>query len=89
MKLIYYIRLRELMARHGMSKYDIANIIGKSYRQTSKMLHREVSPESGKPYVFDIIEAAQIVMHFRRLGEDVTIDNLFFNQAVSNENKIA
>lgn len=87
LKLIYYVKLRELMARYGLTKNDIAKIIGMTYRQTSKILHRETSPVSGKPYVFDIIEATKIVLYFRQLGEDgISMDSLFFDDTLSNEN---
>jgi hypothetical protein len=53
------------MADYELDKQDIANIIGKTYRQTSKILHREISQNSGKPYVFDMREAVKIVVYFR------------------------
>lgn len=112
MKKIYSEKLRELMARHLVDKKDIANIIGKSYRQTSKILHRELS-HTGKPFVFDIVEASKIVLFFRnkeytlwvsknpnatelerkqaqdRIAREVTLDGIFFEDMLSNENKSA
>jgi hypothetical protein len=86
-KKIYYAKLRELMAKYLLDKNDIAVIIGKSYRQTSKILHREIS-SAGNPFVFDINEGYKLVMHFRNLGEcKLTFDELFFNDMLSNENK--
>lgn len=89
MKKIYYVRLRELMAKHLLDKKDVAMIIGKTYRQTSKILHREISTSSGRPYVFDMVEAVKLVKHFRGLGEDISLDELFFADMLSIENKTA
>ncbi len=65
MKRIYYRELRKLMADYALDKSDIASIISKTLRQTSRILHRELSPKTGKPYVFDLCEAAKIVTYFR------------------------
>lgn len=85
MKNIYYKKLRELMAKHLLNKNDIADIINKSYRQTLKILKHEISEVSGKPYEFNLSEAAALKKHFQDLGEDVTIDELFFEDVFSNE----
>lgn len=89
MKKIYYKRLRELMAKHLLDKQDISKIIGKSYRQTSKILHNEISGLTGKPFVFDIREAVKLVTHFRNLGEVITIDELFFDDVISIEDSVS
>lgn len=65
MKRIYYRELRKLMADYALDKSDIAKIIGKTLRQTSRILHRELSPRTGKPYIFDLSEAVKIVVYFR------------------------
>ena len=85
MKNIYYKKLRELMAKHLLDKTDIAKIIGKSYRQTLKILKHEASEITGVPYVFNLAEAAALKKHFQDLGENVTIDELFFEDMLSNE----
>lgn len=91
MKKVYYTKLRELMAKHLMNKTDVAKIIGKTYRQTLKKLHKETSGASGKPFIFDSVEIALLIKHFRNLGEDkLTVEELFpelfFNPMFSNEN---
>lgn len=87
LKNIYYKKLRELMAKYLLDKKDIAEIIGKSYRQTLKILKHEVSEASGEPFEFSLTEAVILTKHFRQLGEtDITIDTLFFNDVFSNEN---
>lgn len=71
------------MARHCMDKKDISTIVKKTYRQTSKILACEKSKATGKPYVFDIQEAVEIVKHFRNLGENITLDEIFFDDVFS------
>jgi hypothetical protein len=66
MKRIYYRELRKLMADYALDKSDIAKIIGKTPRQTSRILHRELSPKTGKPYIFDLCEAVNLVAYFRK-----------------------
>ena len=75
---VYFSNLTQLMARHGISKTDIADIIKISYRQTLKKLSKEVR--------FDIDEAKKIVEFFRAKGEDkITVDVIFFDEPFSNE----
>lgn len=83
MRNIYYSKLRELMAKHLMDKQDIAKIIGKSYRQTSKILHGEFSTHSQKPYIFDINEACKITKVFKDKGENITVEDLFYDEVLS------
>lgn len=86
-KNIYYIKIRELMAKHLLDKTDIAEIIGKSYRQTLKILKHEISESSGEPFVFSLPEAIILTKHFRELGEtNLTMEELFFDDVFSNEN---
>jgi hypothetical protein len=78
------------MVTYDTSKNDISVIIGKSYRQTQKILHGELSKMTGKPYVFDIAEAAAIVKYFREKGaKGLTANELFFDPMLSNESKPA
>lgn len=79
---VYYSNLRQLMAKYGLNKGDIAAIIGKSYRQTLKKLNREKS-QSGKVSRFDIEEAKKIVEYFKGMGEPVTADDIFFDNVVT------
>jgi 3-keto-L-gulonate-6-phosphate decarboxylase len=88
MKVVHYPYLMQLMAKYGLNKCDIAKIIGKSYRQTIKKLNKETS-KLGKETTFDIEEAAKIVSFFKEKGEEVSVDIIFFNGMVSNENKTA
>lgn len=88
MKSLYYSYLRQLMAKYGLNKGDISKLIGKSYRQTIKKLNREKS-DSGKTVLFDVNEAGRVVAYFKSKGENVNIDMLFFDEAVSNEDKSA
>lgn len=94
MKKIYYEKIRMLMGKYILDKKDIALIVDKSYRQTSKILHHEISKETEKPYMFSIDEVVNLVLYFRELGEkDLTIEvllkELFFNDVLSNETKSA
>jgi hypothetical protein len=84
-KSIYYSLLRQLMAKYGLNKGDIAILIEKSYRQTIKKLNREESVK-GKPALFDVNEGGKVAAFFKSKGENVTIDMLFFDDVVSNEN---
>jgi DNA-binding XRE family transcriptional regulator len=83
-KSLYYSYLRQLMAKYGLNKGDIAKLIGKSYRQTIKKLNREAS-DAGKVVLFDVNEAGKVAAFFKSKGENVTIDMLFFDNVVSNE----
>jgi DNA-binding XRE family transcriptional regulator len=84
-KTVHYRSLRQLMAKHGLNKGDIASIIGKSYRQTLKKMNKEKS-KSGKIAKFDIDEAEKVVRFFQAKDEKVTVDYIFFDQPFSNEN---
>ena len=77
------------MAKHLLNKSDIAKIVGKSYRQTLKILRHEASEITGVPYMPNLAEAIAIKKHFQELGEDVTIDELFFEDVFPNENTTA
>jgi DNA-binding XRE family transcriptional regulator len=62
--------LAQLMAKHGMTKGDISKIINVSYRNTLNKLN-------GKT-LFDIVEASKIVSALNELGENITIERIFF-----------
>lgn len=85
---VKYHVLRQLMAKYGLKIGDIAEIIGKSYRQTIKKMNKDVSP-NGSISMFDINEAYKIVKYFRAKGECVTVDAIFFGDMFSNENETA
>lgn len=70
MKKPAYPVLAQLMAKHGLNKGDISNVIGLSYRNTLKKLNGE--------RVFNLVEAGKVVKSFIDLGESVTIDDIFF-----------
>ena len=61
-----YPPLMQLMAKHGVSRKDISEIIGVTYRNTLKKINGETLP--------DVLEAGKITKYFKDLGEDVTID---------------
>ena len=71
MKKPAYPMLMQLMARHGVSRADISKTISVTYRNTLKKINGETR--------FDIIEAGRITKVFKDLGEDVTIDYIFFS----------
>lgn len=60
--------LAQLMAKHGMTKSDISNIIGVSYRNTLKKLNKETT--------FNLVEAGNITKVFRDLGETFTVNTV-------------
>ena len=66
-----YPALAQLMAKHGMTKGDISKIIGVSYRNTLKKINGET--------LFNIVEASKIVLALNEMGEDTTIEHLFFS----------
>lgn len=66
MKKPAYPILAQLMAKHGISRNDISDIIGVTYRNTLKKINGDV--------LFDIVEAGKVAKFFRDLGEDITID---------------
>lgn len=70
--------LLQLLAKHGMNRQHVAEIIHRSYRQTIKKLSKQAP--------FDIEEARNIVVFFRGLGDNVSVESIFFDEAVSNEN---
>ncbi|KNY30207.1 helix-turn-helix domain-containing protein [Pseudobacteroides cellulosolvens] len=77
---VHYSNLKQLMAKYGMTISDISQIVGKSYRQTIKILNKE-KMQSGTIPVFNVNEASKIVIYFHKLGEaSVTLDELFFDQ---------
>lgn len=71
------------MAKHLVSKKDIAKLVGKSDRQVSKILCKELSPLTNKPFVFDIMEVVLIVQFFKHKGENITVDELFYDEVSS------
>jgi DNA-binding Xre family transcriptional regulator len=56
--------LAQLMAKHGISRSDISEVIGLSYRNTLKKINGETK--------FDLVEAGKITKTFRGLGEKIT-----------------
>lgn len=71
----YYWRLRELMAKYGLSQSEIAKIAGISEVSLSKKLN------TGQE--FKITPAYRIITHFRNLGENVNFEELFCAQLVT------
>lgn len=71
----HYWRLRELMAKYGLSQSDIAEIAGISEVSISKKLN------TGQD--FKITHAYKIFTHFKNLGENVDFEELFCPQAVT------
>lgn len=71
----HYWRLRELMAKHGMSQAEIAKIAGISEVSLSKKLN------TGRE--FKITPACKILAHFRSLGENVEFEELFCTQVAT------
>lgn len=63
--------LAQLMAKHGMRKGDISKIIGVSYRNTLNKINGET--------LFNIVEASKIVSALNEMGEETTIDHIFFS----------
>jgi hypothetical protein len=68
--------LMQLMAKYGLDRQDIAEIIGRSYRNTLKKINRE---QTGMDTIalFDIVEAGKITKFFKDKGENVTVDSIF------------
>lgn len=66
-----YPALAQLMAKHGMRKGDISKIIGVSYRNTLKKINGET--------LFNIVEASKIVLALNEMGENTTIEHIFFS----------
>lgn len=81
LKKVNYPNLMQLMAKYGVSRNDIAITIGKSYRHTLSKFYKKVT--------FDIIEAYKIVSLFKGLGENITMEFVFFDEVVTNETDIA
>jgi hypothetical protein len=72
------------MAKHLVNKKDIAKVVQKTDRQVARILHKEISPSTKKPFVFSIVEAVLILNFFKGKGEDsLTLDELFYNEVSS------
>jgi DNA-binding XRE family transcriptional regulator len=61
-----YPKLAQLMAKHGMTKTDISDIIEVSYRNTLNKMNRKAR--------LSIVEAAKITQRFKDLGETVSVN---------------
>ena len=75
--------LRAMMARTNTTRQELAEAVGIAYRTFSSKLNREIIGDR-EPATFNIDEAAKIIMHFRQKGIEVTSDELFFDQVVTN-----
>lgn len=71
MKKPAYPILAQLMAKHGISKNDIAEAIGLSYRNTLYKINGGT--------LFNIVEAGKVAKVFKDLGESTSIDAIFFS----------
>ena len=71
MKKPAYPILAQLMAKHGVSRNDISEAIGISYHGTLFKLNGE------RP--FNIVEAGKVAKIFKDLGEDTSVDAIFFS----------
>lgn len=71
MKKPAYPILAQLMAKHGVTRNDISQTIGVSYRNTLGKINGDT--------MFNIVEAGKIAKVFKDLGEGVTIDDIFFS----------
>lgn len=71
----HYWRLRELMAKYGLSQANIATISGISEVSINKKF--------SKGQEFKITHAYKILKYFRDKGEDVTFEELFCAQVVT------
>jgi DNA-binding XRE family transcriptional regulator len=71
MKKPAYPIMAQLMAKHGVSRNDISETIGVSYRNTLKKINGNT--------IFDIVEAGKIAKVFKDLGEDTSIEDIFFS----------
>jgi hypothetical protein len=69
--------LRALMAKYGLTKNDMGNLIETTYGTFSKKLNLQ--------YFFNFPEMLKIFDFFKSKGEDITIDKLFFEWKLSNE----
>lgn len=69
MKKPAYPILAQLMAKHGISRNDIAKAIDLSYHGTLFKLNGE--------RLFNIVEAGKVTKIFKDLGEDTSIDAIF------------
>jgi DNA-binding XRE family transcriptional regulator len=70
--------LAQLMAKHGLTRKNISEIVGLSYRHTIRKLNKDKTSR-GIVALFDIVEAGRIVKYFKDLGEEVTIDGIFLS----------
>jgi DNA-binding XRE family transcriptional regulator len=86
MKMPHYPNLRQLMAKYGMTKGDIAEILGITYRQTLSKMNR-VKTKKGHA-IFSMEEGFKISKFFQNLGEKVTVDYIFFDSVTSNEAEV-
>ncbi len=76
--IITYPEIRKLKGKYRMSDSDFAKITGDKCYQT---FTRKLDCESE----FTSSDKVNIYYHFRNLGEDVTIQSLFFDWIFSNE----
>lgn len=70
MKKPAYPILAQLMAKHGVTRNDISQTIGVSYRNTLGKINGDT--------MFNIVEAGKVTKIFKDLGEDTSIEAIFF-----------
>ena len=69
------------MAKHGLTISSMAKVVGISYQSMWSKLH-------GKNE-FTLSEAKKIVKYFNSLGEDHTVEGIFFNSAQEETGRVA
>lgn len=70
MKKPAYPILAQLMAKHGVTRKDISQAISISYRNTLGKINGDT--------MFNIVEAGKVTKIFKDLGEDTSIEDIFF-----------
>ena len=63
--------LRAIMAKYGFTMQQMGGIIGNTYQTFSKKLDEESE--------FSFSDMVKIKDYFKGIGEDVTIDKIFFD----------
>lgn len=76
--------LRALMAKHGLSYADMGKIIPNK-TTGNPMKYQTFSTKINKEFNFDAREMILIRDYFNALGENVTVQEIFFDWLSSNE----
>lgn len=73
-----YPELRAIMAKYGVSKSELARVIGNTYQTATKKLNCESE--------FSFNDILNIYYHFLVLDKDIDINVLFFDWRLTNVN---